>query len=147
MGFVTALEYGLPPTAGWGCGVDRITMLLTDTNNIKEVMLFPAMKPNDGGLAKGLVDVGNFKSESNETFKLFVSQSDQYLPKIVANYTNSKIEVVDEKNKDQYPRHSRFHYSSNTSQNQYYRPNKRVRQTYQGKKFTNMGGNPIRQIT
>jgi hypothetical protein len=47
-----------------------------------------------------LVDVGNFKSESNETFKLFVSQSDQYLPKIVANYTNSKIEVVDEKNKD-----------------------------------------------
>lgn len=102
MGFVTALEYGLPPTAGWGCGVDRITMLLTDTNNIKEVMLFPAMKPNDGGLglAKGLVDVGNFKSESNETFKLFVSQSDQYLPKIVANYTNSKIEVVDEKNKD-----------------------------------------------
>jgi hypothetical protein len=48
-------------------------MLLTDTNNIKEVMLFPAMKPNDGGLAKGLVDVGNFKSESNETFKLVVS--------------------------------------------------------------------------
>jgi lysyl-tRNA synthetase class 2 len=44
---VSALEYGLPPTGGWGCGVDRITMLLTDTNNIKEVMLFPAMKPNE----------------------------------------------------------------------------------------------------
>jgi lysyl-tRNA synthetase class 2 len=43
---VTALEYGLPPTAGWGLGVDRITMLLTNSNNIKEVMLFPAMKPN-----------------------------------------------------------------------------------------------------
>ena len=53
MSFVTALEYGLPPTGGWGCGVDRITMLLTDTNNIKEVMLFPAMKPNDASLAKG----------------------------------------------------------------------------------------------
>jgi len=50
--FVTALEYGLPPTAGWGMGIDRITMLLTDSNNIKEVMLFPAMKPNDGGQAK-----------------------------------------------------------------------------------------------
>jgi lysyl-tRNA synthetase class 2 len=73
MSFVTALEYGLPPTAGWGCGVDRITMLLTDTNNIKEVMLFPAMKPNDGGLSKGLVEIGNIKSESNETFKLVVS--------------------------------------------------------------------------
>jgi lysyl-tRNA synthetase, class II len=45
--FVTALEYGLPPTAGWGMGIDRMCMLLTDTNNIKEVMLFPAMKPND----------------------------------------------------------------------------------------------------
>jgi lysyl-tRNA synthetase class 2 len=51
MNFVTALEYGLPPTAGWGMGIDRLTMLLTDTNNIKEVMLFPAMKPidNKGG--------------------------------------------------------------------------------------------------
>lgn len=46
-GFITALEYGLPPTAGWGMGIDRLTMLLTDTNNIKEVLLFPAMKPDD----------------------------------------------------------------------------------------------------
>jgi lysyl-tRNA synthetase class 2 len=46
-GFVTALEYGLPPTAGWGMGIDRLTMLLTDCNNIKEVLLFPAMKPNE----------------------------------------------------------------------------------------------------
>ncbi|XP_012288159.1 lysine--tRNA ligase isoform X2 [Orussus abietinus] len=45
--FCTALEYGLPPTAGWGLGVDRLTMFLTDTNNIKEVLLFPAMKPDD----------------------------------------------------------------------------------------------------
>ena len=42
--FVHSLEYGLPPTAGWGIGIDRLTMLLTDTNNIKEVLLFPAMK-------------------------------------------------------------------------------------------------------
>jgi lysyl-tRNA synthetase class 2 len=47
--FVNALEYGLPPTGGWGLGIDRLTMLLTDTNNIKEVLLFPAMKPVDEG--------------------------------------------------------------------------------------------------
>ncbi len=44
--FCTSLEYGLPPTAGWGMGIDRLTMMLSDHNNIKEVILFPAMKPN-----------------------------------------------------------------------------------------------------
>ncbi|XP_063972993.1 lysine--tRNA ligase isoform X2 [Diachasmimorpha longicaudata] len=45
--FCTALEYGLPPTAGWGLGIDRLAMFLTDSNNIKEVLFFPAMKPDD----------------------------------------------------------------------------------------------------
>ena len=49
--FCRALEYGLPPTAGWGMGIDRLTMLLTDSNTIKEVLLFPAMKPLDGHAA------------------------------------------------------------------------------------------------
>jgi lysyl-tRNA synthetase class 2 len=43
--FVDALEHGLPPTAGWGMGIDRLIMFLTDSPNIKEVLLFPAMKP------------------------------------------------------------------------------------------------------
>merc|ERR1712142_739361 len=47
--FCTALEYGLPPTAGWGMGIDRLTMFLTDNNNIKEVLFFPAMKPKQEG--------------------------------------------------------------------------------------------------
>eukprot|EP00591_Stephanopyxis_turris_P009721 CAMPEP_0195527734 /NCGR_PEP_ID=MMETSP0794_2-20130614/29626_1 /TAXON_ID=515487 /ORGANISM="Stephanopyxis turris, Strain CCMP 815" /LENGTH=605 /DNA_ID=CAMNT_0040658719 /DNA_START=42 /DNA_END=1859 /DNA_ORIENTATION=+ len=45
--FVTALEHGLPPTGGWGLGVDRLTMFLSNKNNIKEVLLFPAMKPTE----------------------------------------------------------------------------------------------------
>ncbi|XP_023035257.1 lysine--tRNA ligase isoform X1 [Drosophila willistoni] len=45
--FCTALEYGLPPTGGFGMGIDRLTMFLTDSNNIKEVLLFPAMKPEE----------------------------------------------------------------------------------------------------
>lgn len=45
--FVAALEHGLPPTGGFGLGVDRMTMFLSNKNNIKEVLLFPAMKPTD----------------------------------------------------------------------------------------------------
>lgn len=45
--FCTALEYGLPPTGGIGVGIDRLTMFLTDNNNIKEVLLFPAMRPSE----------------------------------------------------------------------------------------------------
>ena len=43
--YIRALEYGLPPTAGCGIGIDRFVMLLTNASTIREVLLFPAMRP------------------------------------------------------------------------------------------------------
>jgi lysyl-tRNA synthetase class 2 len=54
-------------------GIDRITMLLTDTNNIKEVMLFPAMKPQDGGKREAEA------VQNNNPLKLYVTQREHVL--------------------------------------------------------------------
>ncbi|MDP2946068.1 MAG: amino acid--tRNA ligase-related protein, partial [bacterium] len=45
--FLEALEYGLPPCAGFGIGIDRLAMLLTNSHTAREIILFPTMKPKE----------------------------------------------------------------------------------------------------
>ena len=78
-GYCQALEYGLAPTGGWGMGIDRMTMLLTNTNSIREVLLFPAMRPkedvaNDGETASGNATFWRGKDLSTEAGVSFLER-------------------------------------------------------------------------
>jgi len=47
MDYISAMEYGMPPISGWGMGIDRLIQLLTNSDNIKDIVLFPLMRPKD----------------------------------------------------------------------------------------------------
>ena len=43
--YISAMEVGMPPISGWGMGIDRVVQLLTNADNIKDVVMFPLMRP------------------------------------------------------------------------------------------------------
>lgn len=96
--FCEALDHGLPPTGGWGFGIDRMTMYLTNSNNIKEVLLFPAMKPEATGTSAAGRTHSSFGSGSldlaSEEGLAAIEERLQYQPYILGHHLTSADDAV-----------------------------------------------------
>jgi len=96
--FCVALEYALPPTGGWGMGIDRMAMFLTNTNSIREVLLFPAMKPvgAEGSGEKKKLQPPSVKPPSSSSSSSTAAAAPAAVAAAVAGAPSAKFTVTPE---------------------------------------------------
>ncbi|MCK6648559.1 MAG: lysine--tRNA ligase [Bacteroidia bacterium] len=89
--FLRALEYGMPPTSGIGIGIDRLAMIMTNNVSIQDVLFFPQMKPEGGGVASG-AEFPNTHKNNNEVSEMRPEE----VKKANANLKPEESKILDE---------------------------------------------------
>lgn len=92
--YIRALEYGMPPTAGWGMGIDRFTQFLTDSATIKDVILFPAMRNETQPTTASNIGIDNDKVVVGEVLSIGSHPNADSLKLYQVDLGNQKVEII-----------------------------------------------------